>query len=172
MTSPNLPSAPLNREALLAFFDELGFETTTVEHEPLFTVDQSEKLHDQMSGAHTKNLFLKDKKSRYFLVTVDAHAEIDLKSLHRTIGASGRLSFGRPDKLLDYLGVVPGSVTAFGVVNDRDNQVTFVLDAKLVEHEIINCHPLINEATTSIKRDDLLKFAKLAQHEPLILELY
>ena len=108
---------------------------------------------------------MKDKKSRYFLLTAQEDTEIDLKTLHKLLGAQGRFSFGKADKLLEYLGVTPGAVTAFGIINDRSGDVTFAIDKRLLEHEKINCHPLTNEATTTIARDDLLAFAKTCGHE-------
>ena len=99
-----------------------GIETTTVTHPPLYTVEQSQALRGQIAGAHTKNLFLRDRKDAHFLVTVGEEAEIDLKRIHTIIGASGRVSFGKPEKLLEYLGVVPGAVTAFGLLNEQRRQ--------------------------------------------------
>jgi Ala-tRNA(Pro) deacylase len=155
----------------MAFLDELGIETTTVDHPPLFTVEQSQALRGEIAGAHTKNLFVKDKKGRYFLLTVGEEAEVDLKSIHQAIGASGRVSFGKPDALMDLLGVQPGAVTAFGVINDAAGAVTLVLDAGLMQNAIVNCHPLTNEATTSIASRDLLRFAEATGHPALVLNL-
>jgi Ala-tRNA(Pro) deacylase len=172
MNDLKLPPAPVSREGLLAFLDAAGFETRTVSHEPLFTVEQSQNLHGQMQGGHTKNLFLKDKKDNFFLVTVEATAAVDLKQLHKVVGGSSRLSFGKPDKLMEYLGVIPGAVTAFGVINDRGGAVKFILDAALARHHIINCHPLTNDATTGIKTVDLLAFVAMTGHEAHIMDLY
>lgn len=162
---------PKTPDELLAFLSELGIAVKTVAHPPLFTVADSQALRGEIPGGHTKNLFLRDKKDRYFLLTVEEDAEVDLKTIHQVIGASGRVSFGKPEKLLDYLGVAPGAVTAFGVVNDMENNVTIVLDEALMRHDPINAHPLTNEATTSIGRDDLLRFIKATGHEPLVLKL-
>jgi Ala-tRNA(Pro) deacylase len=159
------------RAELMAFLDGLGIETTTVDHPPLFTVEQSQALRGEIAGAHTKNLFVKDKKGRYFLLTVGEEAEIDLKTVHQTIGASGRVSFGKADALMDLLGVQPGAVTAFGVINDVAGAVTLVFDAGLMQNAIVNCHPLTNEATTSIASRDLLRFAEATGHAALVLNL-
>lgn len=156
---------------LFALLERLEIHTQTVEHPALYTVEQSRALRGTIAGAHTKNLFIKDKKSRYFLVTCDEDAEIDLKTIHQAIGASGRVSFGSPDRLLEYLGVLPGSVTVFGLINDHGGAVTMVFDERLLASEIINAHPLTNEATTSIGRDDLLRFVRETGHEPLTLNL-
>ena len=156
---------------LFGMLAELGIDVTTVEHPPLFTVGESQSLRGQIAGGHTKNLFLKDKKDRFFLVTVEEEAEVDLKQIHRVIGASSRVSFGKPEKLMEYLGVIPGAVTAFGAINDTGSNVTFVLDATLMAHETINAHPLVNTATTSIRADDLVRFLRATGHEPLILNV-
>jgi len=156
---------------LFALLAELDIEVTTVEHPPLFTVGESQSLRGQIAGGHTKNLFVKDKKDRFFLLTVEEDAQVDLKQVHQIIGASSRVSFGKPEKLMEYLGVIPGAVTAFGAINDAGGAVTFVLDAALMRHETINAHPLVNTATTSIRADDLVAFLRATGHEPLILNV-
>ena len=162
---------PKTRNDLFQLLDELQIAVTTVDHPPLFTVQESQALRGTIPGAHTKNLFLKDKKGRYFLLTVAEDAEVDLKSVHKVIGASGRVSFGSSERLMELLGVSPGSVTVFGLINDADGAVTMVLDAALMENATINAHPLSNDATTSIARDDLVRFVRETGHEPLILNL-
>ncbi len=96
---------------------------------------------------------------------------MDLKTVHKIIDAASKVSFGKPEKMLDYLGVVPGSVTVFGAINDTDNQVTFVLDSELMKSDLINGHPLTNDATTTIGRDDLVRFLEATGHTPLILKV-
>jgi Ala-tRNA(Pro) deacylase len=162
---------PASPEDLFAYLERLGVGTETVTHEPLFTVEQSSGLYEKLSGAHTKNLFLIDKKGRLFLAVAEHHAEIELKHLHRRIGASGRLSFGRPERLRENLGVEPGSVTAFAAMNDTRGQVEVLLDAPLAAFSHINCHPLVNTATTQIAWPDLLRFLRATGHEPRILPL-
>jgi Ala-tRNA(Pro) deacylase len=162
---------PASVDDLMASLDRLGIATTTVSHPPLFTVEESRALRGAIPGAHTKNLFLKDKKDAIFLLTVLEDAEIDLKQVHHLIGASGRVSFGKPELLLDKLGVIPGAVTPFGLINDRPPSVTVILDAALVENDRINCHPLTNTATTTIATPDLLAFIRAGGHEPRILSL-
>lgn len=159
------------RSDLLRFLETLGIEVTTRDHAPVFTVAEAAALAHDIPGAHTKNLFVKDKKDRFFLLTVEENAVVDLKTVHTVIGAASKVSFGRPEKLLDYLGVIPGSVTAFGAINDTGNNVTFVLDEALMKSDVINCHPLSNDATTSIRRDDLLRFLNATGHEPLVLKV-
>ena len=162
---------PVTPDELFAYLDSLGIAHTTVRHQPLFTVEESQSLRGMIPGGHTKNLFLKDKKSALYLVTALEDAAIELKSLHRLLGATGRFSFGSPEQMLENLGVTPGSVTAFGAINDTAGRITVVLDAGLMAHETINAHPLINTMTTSISRDDLLKFLRATGHEPRIVPL-
>ncbi|TMV03920.1 prolyl-tRNA synthetase associated domain-containing protein [Brucella haematophila] len=159
----------LSPKELLDHLQNLGIEVTTVEHPPLFTVADSQGLRGEIPGGHTKNLFLKDKKDNFFLVTVEEDAVVDLKSIHQVVGAASRVSFGKPEKLLEYLGVIPGSVTVFGAINDRDHNVQVIIDADLMKYDVINGHPLTNEATTSIRREDLITFLKSTGHEPRIL---
>ena len=159
---------PAGRAELFACLDELGIKTSTVEHPPLFTVEQSQALRGEIPGGHTKNLFLKDKKDKVFLVVAEEDAEIDMRSLHKRIG-SARLSFGRPELLAELLGVIPGSVTPFGAINDTAGRVTVILDADLMRHDSLNFHPLENVATTNIRREDFLTFLRHTRHEPAIL---
>ena len=156
---------------LATYLRGLGIETRTVTHPPLFTVEESQALRGEIEGAHTKNLFLKDKKDALFLVVAPEEAEIDLRHLHHKIGASGRLSFGKPELLLETLGVAPGAVTAFGLINDAARRVRPILEKGLMEAEVVNCHPLTNTATTSISPKDLIAFIRATGHEPEILAL-
>ncbi len=159
---------PATREDLLARLAGLGIETETVEHPAVFTVAESSVLERRLPGGHTKNLFLKDRKDRLFLVVALGHARIDLKTLHNRLGCE-RLSFGRPELLTEVLGVPPGSVTPFALINDTARRVTVILDADMMLHERLNYHPLVNTATTNIVRDDLLRFIRSCGHEPRIL---
>ena len=162
---------PKTDKDLFQFLDGLGIAHSTREHAPVFTVAESVALRDAIPGGHTKNLFVKDKKDNYFLMTVEEHAVVDLKTVHGVIGAASRVSFGRPEKLMEYLGVVPGAVTAFGVINDVETKVRIIVDAGLMEFDTINCHPLRNDATTSIGTKDLLRFIEATGHEPLVLKV-
>lgn len=163
-----LPKQP---EDLFAYLDELGINHQTFRHEPVFTVAESQSLREEISGAHTKNLFLKDKKGRYFLVTLEENATVDLKVIHTLIGGSGRVSFGKPEALMELLGVEPGSVTVFAAINDISGQVTFVLDAPLMAASEINGHPLRNNATTTVSREDLLHFLAETGHKALVVKV-
>lgn len=155
-------------DTLLAYLDSLGIAHKTMTHPPVFTVEQAKKLRGEIVGAHTKNLFLRDKKNALFLVVALESSQIDLKGLHRVLGANGRFSFGSSDLLREVWGVEPGSVTPFGAVNDTEGRVTVVLDASMMEHDTLNYHPLINTMTTTIARDDLVKFLEATGHPPRI----
>ena len=160
---------PATPEDLFAYLDRLGIAHATVTHAPKFTVEDARALRGQIAGGHTKNLFLKDKKDALFLVVALEDAAIELKSLHRRLGASGRFSFGSAELLRAMLGVEPGAVTPFGVLNDTQARVSVVLDAVMMGHAVLNYHPLRNTMTTSIARDDLVTFLAATGHPPRIL---
>jgi Ala-tRNA(Pro) deacylase len=157
-------------ETLFEEFDRLGIDTETVEHPAVFTVDEAKALRGELPGAHSKNLFLKDKKGRFWLVVALEDRPIDLKALRHTIGAAP-LSFGKPDALEAILGITPGSVTPFSVINDTEGQVTVVLDAEMLEQAPLNFHPLVNTATTRISAAGLLAFLGATGHDPIIATL-
>ncbi|MET0639874.1 MAG: prolyl-tRNA synthetase associated domain-containing protein [Hyphomicrobium sp.] len=161
---------PLTRQQLLSTLADLGIKTVTVDHPAVYTVAESDKVEIPMPGAHTKNLFLKDDKGALFLVIANAETRVDLKVLSKRLGA-GRFSFGKPDLLMETLGVTPGSVTAFAVVNDTGKRVNIVVDDALSREDTVNCHPLENTATTNIAREDLLRFIRTTGHEPRIVVL-
>ena len=162
---------PKTEAELNAFLADLGIAVTTVRHPPLFTVADSQSLRGEIPGGHTKNLFLKDKKDNYFLVTVGEEAVVDLKQIHQLIGAASRVSFGKPEMLMELLGVIPGAVTVFGLINDTQGKVKAVLDQELMNHDVINGHPLTNEATASIAAADLIRFVEATGHDPVILNV-
>lgn len=163
-----MPATPAD---LFAFLDNLGIRTTTVEHEALFSVEQSQHLRGEIPGAHTKNLFLDDRKGRLFLVVAGEETKVDLKTLHLAIGASGRLSFGKPEAMRAVLGVEPGSVTPFAVINDKESRVSVVIDERLLRQNPLNFHPLVNTMSTRIEPKSLLRFLDAAGHKPLIVLL-
>ncbi len=164
-------SAPATPDDLFAFLDTLGIKTNTVTHPPLFTVEDSRALRGDLPGGHTKNLFLKDKKGRLFLVTCDESRAVNLKELEKAIGAA-RVSFGKPELLLEVLGITPGAVTAFSLINDRNEpqRVTFAIDTALLDHDVIHCHPLHNEATTAISPIDLMRFVEGCGHKAVKID--
>jgi len=161
-----MPATPVD---LFTLLDRQGIAYKTVHHPPLFTVEQSRALRGTIPGGHTKNLFLKDKKGALFLVVALEDATIELKGLHRRLGASGRFSFGTADLLREVLGVEPGAVTPFAAMNDTEGRVSVVLDAAMMTHPTLNYHPLDNSMTTSIGRDDLVRFLEVTGHSPRIL---
>lgn len=162
---------PATPEDLLAFLDRLAIATVTISHPPLFTVEQSRRLRGEISGAHTKNLFLVDRKGRLFLVVAEESAAIDLKQLHKRIGASGGLSFGKPELMRATLKIEPGSVTPFAAINDTETRVTVILDAALMKRDPLNFHPLVNTRTTRIRAGDLLRFLQTTGHPARIVPL-
>jgi Ala-tRNA(Pro) deacylase len=159
----------LTPDELLADLTRLGIAHHSAAHEALFTVEQSKALYGKMPGGQTKNLFIKDKKGRHFLVSMEHDAMVDLKTIHTRIGGQGRVSFGNSDDMLAFLGVTPGSVTLFGIINDVNNQVTVFIDEGLLAHEKINAHPLTNEATTNLATADMLRFLEAHGHKAIIL---
>jgi Ala-tRNA(Pro) deacylase len=159
---------PATPDDLFAFLDRLGIAHPTITHPPMFTVDEAKRLRGALSGGHTKNLFLKDKRDAVFLVVALEHAAIELKTLHHRLRAA-RFSFGSADLMRALIGVEPGAVTPFGVINDTGRRVTVVLDDAMMGHGTLNYHPLVNTMTTSIGRDDLVKFLRATGHEPRIM---
>lgn len=160
---------PKTPDDLFAFLAELGIAQETVHHPAVFTVEESKRLRGTLPGAHVKNLFVKDKKGRLFLVSAVEDSRIDLKKLHEIIGGQGRVSFGSAEQLREVLGVEPGSVTPFAVINDTAQMVTVILDERLFEHDRINVHPLVNTMTTGLAKADLLAFLRATGHEPRVL---
>jgi Ala-tRNA(Pro) deacylase len=159
-----------DRATLFARLEELGIATVTVEHEPLFTVEQSAGLRERIPGAHTKNLFLTDKDRRMVLVVAKDDTRVDLKALAKRLSA-GRFSFGRGDLLEAVLGVPAGSVTPFALINASSARVIVVVDETLLDYTEVNCHPLENTATTRLATEDLLRFIRACGHAPLVMAL-
>jgi Ala-tRNA(Pro) deacylase len=162
---------PATPDDLFAYLDSLAITHRTVTHPPLFTVEESRGLRGSIPGGHTKNLFLKDKKGGLVLVVALEDARIELKSLHRLVGATGRFSFGAVDLLRETLGVEPGSVTPFAAINDTACRVSVVLEAAMMAHATLNYHPLHNTMTTSIASTDLIRFLMATGHEPRVMAL-
>lgn len=161
---------PASRQDLLDRLAGLGISAITVDHEAVFTVAQSSQLHRDISGGHSKNLFLQDKKGRLFLIVALADTRVDLKALQKRLKVD-RWSFGKPELLQEVLGVTPGSVTPFSLINDTGQRVTVILDADMMAFDRLNFHPLENTATTNIARDDLLRFIRACGHEPQVMVL-
>jgi Ala-tRNA(Pro) deacylase len=163
-------ATPASRADLFAFLDRLGIITVTVSHAPVFTVDEARALRGEIAGGHCKCLFLKDKKGGLWLIVVDEARRVDLKALSRHLDAP-RFSFANPDRLREALGVEPGSVTPFALINDRDQRVTVVLDQAMLANARLNYHPLANDATTTIASTDLTAFVAACGHEAYITDL-
>ena len=159
----------LNPQHLFAHLDTLGLAHRTVEHAPVFTVEQAKEHRGVLPGLHIKNLFLRNKKEAMWLVVALEDRAVDLRRLGEVLGA-GRLSFGSPERLKRHLGVEPGSVTPFAVVNDQAHQVTLVLDRGLAEGGPVNAHPLTNSMTTAISFADLKRFFEATGHTPQWLD--
>lgn len=154
---------------LFAFFDAHGIEYATLEHPAVFRVGEGEEIKAGLPGAHTKNLFLKDGKGQLWLISAKDTTRIDLKRLPDVIG-SARLSFGNEALMLEALGVTPGSVTAFALINDVGRRVRFVLDQALADADIVNFHPLTNTATTAVSRDGFRRFLQAVGVTPLVVD--
>lgn len=157
---------PATPEDLFARFDALGVRHTTTRHRPVFTVEEGADLKAQMPGGHSKNLFLKDKKGALYLLCALGDTAIDLNAVSKLIGA-GRFSFGSADLLMRHLGVTPGAVTLFALINDPDRHVKLLLDEGLFGYDLVNFHPLRNDATTAITPADMLKFIASLGRDPV-----
>lgn len=160
---------PITRQELFEYLNDHKIKHTTHDHAPIFTVEEGAHIKASMPGGHTKNLFLKDKAGRFFLICALGNTPIRINKLHPILGCK-RLSFGKAEPLLELLGMTPGSVTLFSILNDTDNQVTLILDKALLNHDIVNFHPLLNDATTAISSADMISFAKTTGHDPVILD--
>jgi Ala-tRNA(Pro) deacylase len=160
---------PATRADLEAFLDAVGIAQRTLDHEAVFRVEEGLEIKAALPGAHTKNLFLKDKKGQLWLISARQDTLIPLNRLHPVIG-SDRLSFGPAELMAETLGVTPGSVTAFGLINDRGRRVRFVLDKALDDAELVNFHPLTNTATTAVSRDDFRRFLAAIGVEPMVID--
>lgn len=161
---------PKSRAELFAFLDSLDIAHETVEHPPVFTVEEAQAHTHHLPGGHTKNLFIEDKAGGIWLVTCLDAQPVKVNALARLLEAP-RFSFGKPERLMEVLGVPPGSVTALALINDTERRVRPVLDTKLLAHELVNCHPLSNEATTTLKAADLIRFMTALGYAPLELDL-
>ncbi|MFO1060290.1 MAG: prolyl-tRNA synthetase associated domain-containing protein [Dongiaceae bacterium] len=166
-----LPSSrPASADELYEYLAGLGIDQRTVEHPPVFTVEEAKALRGSLPGGHVKNLFLRNKKGAMWLVVAEEDRPIDLKALGEAIGA-GRVSFGSPERLMAHLGVIPGAVTPLALVNDRERLVQPVIDEGLLAHELVNVHPLRNDRTTTITTRDLLRFVAALGYEARVMGL-
>ena len=162
-------TAPLTPSEFLERLEAMGIAHESFSPEPVFTVEQSKQMRGELEGAHVKNLFLRNKKGVMWLVTCLEDRKVDLKALGDKLGA-GRLSFARPERLMKYLGVIPGAVTTFAVINDPSGAVRVALDRALVEASRINLHPLTNSMTTTVAAEDLVRFLEAVDHAPRVID--
>ena len=162
----DLPASPQDVEQRFA---RLGCDCSTISHPAMRTVEDSRKYRNGVPGGYSKNLFLRNKKGKMWLVTLLEDRQVDLKLLGQQIGA-GRVSFASPERLMQYLGVIPGAVTPLAVINDHSNSVSLVLDAALLERNPLHFHPCDNTMTTTINKDGLLAYLNDCQHQPVILD--
>jgi Ala-tRNA(Pro) deacylase len=160
---------PMTPQDLLALLDELGIASTTVTHDPVYTVAEARELRGGLPGGHCKSLFLRNKKGAMWLVVTLADRTVDLRRLGDSLG-SGRLSFGSPERLLRHLGVTPGAVTPFGLANDADGLVAVALEEAMLDHDPLHFHPLDNAMTTAIGPADLIRFLEAVAHPPQLLD--
>ncbi|MDX9690508.1 MAG: prolyl-tRNA synthetase associated domain-containing protein [Proteobacteria bacterium] len=158
---------PATEADLFALFEQLGIKTETVEHPPLFTVEDGLGVRDSIPGMDCKNLFLKDKKGKIWLVVMPGDKRAQLSKLEKDIGAA-RLSFGKPELLMEILGVTPGTVTPFALMNDKGHNINVVLDSDMMAEETINFHPLRNTASTALKSADLMRFINHLGYTPAL----
>ncbi len=161
---------PASEQDLFDHLNKLEISVTTIEHVPMFTIEDGKEALKDVPGGHCKTLFLKDKNSSLWLVIMLGNARVDMKKLQQKIGAA-RLSFAKPALMSQVLGVSPGSVTPFALINKTAKDVNVVLEAKMMEEELLNYHPLRNDATTSITSSDLLKFIHAVGHEPIFVDI-
>jgi Ala-tRNA(Pro) deacylase len=163
-------SRPATVDDLFARLRGLGIQARTVEHPPVFTVEEAKALRGELPGAHIKNLFLRNKKGAMWLVVCLEDRQVDLRALAAALGA-GRFSFGSAERLMQHLGILPGAVTPFAVINDKTAAVQVVLDEAMLARSPINCHPLVNHMTTALAPAELIRFLEAEGHPPLILDL-
>ena len=149
----------MNKLDLLTMLSKLNIRYNIYEHPPLHTVKESKKLRGRIEGIHTKNLFLKNKKNKFFLFSCQESTIVDLKQLNKELNL-GNISFAKDLYLKNILGVKPGSVTPFGLINDQNNEIKFFLDKKILYHKKVNFHPLVNTSTVSLDTKDFLLFMK------------
>jgi Ala-tRNA(Pro) deacylase len=163
-------AVPLTSDELLAKLDALGIASSTVSHPPLHTVEESKRLRGDLPGGHVKNLFLRDKRNRFWLLVTLEDRSVDLKAVAKQLDA-GRFTFANETQLAERLGIAPGAVSPLAAINDVDGAVSVVLDAALLDHDPLNLHPLRNDRTTAIASRDLVRFLESCGHTPRVLAL-
>lgn len=169
MKNFDIPQIPTTPETLFSVLNKLDIKYNLHHHEAVFTVEESTNLTHSIPGLHCRNLFVRDKKEAMFLIVAANETTVDMKALPELLGC-GRLSFGSPERLMRHLGIYPGAVCPFAVMNDRDHLVTIVLDGAIRKADHICVHPLDNRMTVCIRPDDLIRFLAHTGHAPLWLD--
>ena len=146
-----------NSSELIKLLQKENFNIDVHHHDALFTVEDSKKLRGKIVGAHSKNLFLKNKKNSFFLLTCEEADRIDLKKISKSLEL-GNVSFAKEEYLAQYLKIKPGSVSPFALLNDESRQVVFYLEQTLYESKFVNFHPLINTLTITIETRNFIEF--------------
>ena len=158
------------QEELLNVLTQIGIEYKNHEHPAVYTVEEADLHHEGIEGAHSKNLFFKDKKKNLFLVVTLSDKPIRIKEVAQKIGAKN-MSFAKPELLAEVLGIIPGAVTPFAVINDQNHGVKVILDEEMMESELLNFHPLVNTATTTISSKELIKFIEYCRQDFEVIKL-
>ena len=158
----------ITSDDLLAHLQSLGIDAKTSTHPPLMTVDDAKRLRGDLPGGHVKNLFLRDKRERFWLLTTLEDTRVDLKRMAQRLDA-GRFTFANADQLKALLGILPGAVSPLAVINDTARQFTMVLDEALLAHDPLNVHPLVNDRTTTMATGDLLRVLESCGHKPRMI---
>jgi Ala-tRNA(Pro) deacylase len=162
-------SAPMTSDELLHLLDKEGIDHHTVEHAPMWTVEDAKALRAPSGFGHTKNLFVRNKKGQMWLLTLHEDRKVDLKAVAKLVGTN-RFSFASPERLMRYLGVIPGAVSAFSILNDVHRRVEFFIDEALMRDPALHLHPLVNTRTTTIDRIVLLNFLERKGYPQQVLE--
>jgi len=162
-------SRPVTPDQLLERLRGLGIETMTRHHPQVFTVEQAKELRGEIEGCHSKNLLVRNKKGRMWLIVCLEDRSVNLKTLGKHIGA-GTFSFASSERLMKYLGLTPGAVNPFAVINDHGRHVQVVLDSEILDREPLNFHPLVNSMTTSISAADFLAYLDAEDHRPVMVD--
>ncbi len=170
LVSNQNPKPMLNDQDLMRKFSELSIETETQSHQPLMTVQDANEVRHLIHGAHSKNLFLKDKFSKYWMVTTLDDTSINLKIIAKQLDAV-KFTFAKPTELYEILGITPGAVSPLSLINDESSLVTIVLEKRMLEFSHQNFHPLRNDRTLSVATEDFIAFLRAINHEPIIFEV-
>ena len=160
----------MTSEELTSYMDSNDIPYQIFHHEPIFTVAEGEHLKAQIAGAHSKNLFMKDKKGQFFLLSLLDHKQVDLKALSRDYGKRG-LSFAKAEDLMRLLRLLPGSVTPYGLLFDTQKEICFLLDEDFLQYPQVNFHPMRNDRTIRLDIAVFLRFFDVIEHPPIVMKV-